>query len=117
MATPPDPRYIELARCVGETLAREGIDHAFSRWLAREHPDAYHRAVVDYNIAIEGVHFRKGSLLEYNGVYLTELPSPAKAYQDAYEKIKMRTRAARWAADGASTRVVSRRRPGRCCQR
>jgi hypothetical protein len=67
----------------------------------------YYRSVVEYEIAVKNVHFEKGSLLEYNGVYLSELPSPAKAYQDAYEKIKMRTRAARWAADGASTRVVS----------
>mgnify|MGYP006961823076 CR=1 FL=1 len=29
------------------------------------------------------VHFRKGSLLEYNGVYLAEGPWPAKAYFDA----------------------------------
>jgi hypothetical protein len=53
------------------------------------------------------VHFEKGSILEYNGIYLAELPSPAKAYQDAYDKVRMRTSAARWAADGASTRVVS----------
>src|SRR5262249_13192623 len=38
---------------------------------------------------------------------LSELPSPAKAYQDAYEKIKMRTRAARWAEKSASTTVLS----------
>jgi hypothetical protein len=67
----------------------------------------YYRSVVEHEIAVKNVHFEKGSLLEYNGVYLSELPSPAKAYQDAYEKIKMRTRAARWAADGASTTVVS----------
>ncbi len=67
----------------------------------------YYRSVVEYEIAVKNVHFEKGSLLEYNGVYLAELPSPAKAYQDAYEKIKLRTRAARWAADNASTTVVS----------
>jgi hypothetical protein len=67
----------------------------------------YYRSLIEYEIAVKNVHFEKGSILEYNGVYLAELPSPAKAYQDAYEKIKMRTRAARWAAEGASTRVVS----------
>jgi hypothetical protein len=67
----------------------------------------YYRSLIEYEIAVKNVHFEKGSILEYNGVYLAELPSPAKAYQDAYEKIKMRSRAARWAAEGASTRVVS----------
>ncbi len=32
----------------------------------------YYRAVVNYNRSIAQVHFRKGSLLEYNGVYLAE---------------------------------------------
>ncbi|MGE5194449.1 MAG: hypothetical protein ACM3U2_18320, partial [Deltaproteobacteria bacterium] len=67
----------------------------------------YYRALVEYEIAVKNVHFEKGSILEYNGIYLAELPSPGKAYEDAYEKIKLRTHAARWAADGASTRVVS----------
>src|SRR5262245_32513318 len=67
----------------------------------------YYRSLIEYEIAVKDVHVEKGSILEYNGVYLTELPSPAKAYQDAYEKIKMRSRAARWAENGASTRVVS----------
>jgi outer membrane protein TolC len=43
----------------------------------------YHRALVAYNEAIAMVHYRKGSLLEYNGVYLAEGPWPAKAYFDA----------------------------------
>jgi beta-lactamase regulating signal transducer with metallopeptidase domain len=33
---------------------------------------AYYRALVDYNVAILQVHFRKGSLLEYSGILLTE---------------------------------------------
>jgi len=44
---------------------------------------AYYQALVNYNEAILQVHFRKGSLLEYNGVYLAEGPWPAKAYFDA----------------------------------
>jgi hypothetical protein len=67
----------------------------------------YYRALCEYEIAIKNVHFEKGSILEYNGIYLSELPSPAKAYQDAFEKIKMRTRASRWASNSASTRIVS----------
>jgi outer membrane protein TolC len=33
---------------------------------------AYYRALVDYNVAILQVHFRKGSLLERNGILLAE---------------------------------------------
>ena len=43
----------------------------------------YYRSVVDYNVGISTVHLRKGSLLEYNGVHLTEGIWPGKAYFDA----------------------------------
>lgn len=43
----------------------------------------YYRSLIDYNQAIAGIHFRKGSLLEYNGVCLAEGPWPGKAYFDA----------------------------------
>ena len=36
------------------------------------------------------VHFRKGSLLEYNGVYLAEGPWPGKAYFDARRRARAR---------------------------
>jgi outer membrane protein TolC len=55
-----------------------------------EAESAYYRAVVDYNKAITQVHFRKGSLLEYNGVYLAEGPWPGKAYFDARRHARAR---------------------------
>ncbi len=51
---------------------------------------AYYRSLVDYNRGIARVHFRKGSLLEYNGVYLAEGPWPAKAYFDATKRARER---------------------------
>src|SRR3989304_8711758 len=36
------------------------------------------------------VHYRKGSLLEYDGVYLAEGPWPAKAYFDALREASKR---------------------------
>jgi hypothetical protein len=36
------------------------------------------------------MHFRKGSLLEYNGVYLAEGPWPGKAYFDALRRARRR---------------------------
>jgi hypothetical protein len=46
----------------------------------------YHAAVVEYARSISQVHFVKGSLLDYNEVYLAEGPWPAKAYRDAADR-------------------------------
>ncbi|MBM3955523.1 MAG: TolC family protein [Planctomycetes bacterium] len=51
---------------------------------------AYYRAIVDYNRSISQLHFRKGSLLEFNGVFLAEGPWPGKAYFDAYRRARQR---------------------------
>lgn len=51
---------------------------------------AYYRSLVDYNLAITDVHYRKGSLLDYNGVYLAEGPWPGKAYFDAMRRARQR---------------------------
>ena len=51
---------------------------------------SYYRSLVDYNLAITMVHFRKGSLLEYNGVYLAEGPWTDKAYFDAERRAQKR---------------------------
>jgi outer membrane protein TolC len=51
---------------------------------------AYYRSLIDYNLSIMNVHFRKGSLLEYDAVYLAEGPWPAKAYFDALRQARKR---------------------------
>lgn len=51
---------------------------------------AYYRSLIDYNLAVVDVHFRKGSLLDYNGVYLAEGPWPGKAYFDAMRRARKR---------------------------
>jgi outer membrane protein TolC len=55
-----------------------------------EAESAYYRFLVDYNRAIMRMHYRKGSLLEYNGVYLAEGPWPGKAYFDAMRRARQR---------------------------
>jgi outer membrane protein TolC len=55
-----------------------------------EAESAYYRSLVDYNRAIMGVHYRKGSLLDYDDVYLTEGAWPAKAYFDAMRQARKR---------------------------
>jgi outer membrane protein TolC len=59
------------------------------RRLADALSSAY-RSQADYNRNIAQVHFRKGSLLEYNDVYLAEGPWPAKAYFDAHRRARAR---------------------------
>ncbi len=50
----------------------------------------YYAHLVWYNLAIAQVHFRKNSLLEYNGVYLAEGPWPEKAHFDALRRARAR---------------------------
>jgi outer membrane protein TolC len=50
----------------------------------------FFRTLLDYQRAIIGVHYRKGSLLEYNDIYLTEGPWPAKAKFDAHRRARAR---------------------------
>jgi outer membrane protein TolC len=50
----------------------------------------YHSSVIDYNLAIMMLHYRKGSLLEYNNVCLSEGPWPSKAYFDAKRRARER---------------------------
>ena len=45
----------------------------------------YYRNLTDHAVAIKNVQREKGSLLEYNGVFLGEGPWPAQAYRDARE--------------------------------
>ncbi len=47
---------------------------------------SYYRALVDYMLAIRDVHRAKGSLLEYDGVSLTEGPWSTDAYRDALQR-------------------------------
>lgn len=55
-----------------------------------EAESAYYRSLIDYNLAILEVHYRKGSLLDFNGVYLAEGPWPGKAYFDALRRARQR---------------------------
>ena len=57
-----------------------------------EAESAYYRSLVDYNRAIMRVHCRKGSLLEYNGIFLQEGPWPGKAYFDATRRARQSRR-------------------------
>jgi hypothetical protein len=68
----------------GESTNFEILFQAQRRQVDAE--TAFYSAVGRYNVAIAGVHFRKGSLLEYNGVTMAEGPWADKAYFDAYRR-------------------------------
>lgn len=51
---------------------------------------AYFDSMINYTVSITQVHFRKGSLLEYNGVYMAEGPWAGKAYFDARKRARER---------------------------
>lgn len=53
----------------------------------------YYRALINYNKEIPHVHFRKGSLLEYNNICLAEGPWPTKAHCDAQRRAQERAHA------------------------
>ena len=55
-----------------------------------EAENEYFRSLVDYNVSIAQIHYRKGSLLEYNGVYMSEGPWTGKAYFDALRRARAR---------------------------
>ena len=44
---------------------------------------AYYRSLIDFNRAISNVHYVKGSLPEYDNIFMAEGPWPGKAYFDA----------------------------------
>lgn len=43
----------------------------------------FFRSLAEYAVAVKNVHFEKGSLLDYNQVFLSESGWPDKAYRDA----------------------------------
>ncbi len=52
----------------------------------------YYLNRVRYSLATKNVHFVKGTLLEYDGVYLAEGPWPGEAYHDSAKREASRSR-------------------------
>lgn len=70
---------------------RIGVDLLLDAQRRRADAESeYYRSLISYNQAIMRVHYRKGSLLDYDGVYLAEGPWPAKAYFDALRQARKR---------------------------
>lgn len=52
----------------------------------------YYRSLVEYELAVKNVHYQKGSLLDYNNIYLNEGAWPNKAYQDGANRTRQKGR-------------------------
>jgi len=52
----------------------------------------YFRTLAEHAVAVKNVHFAKGTLLDYDGVYLSEGGWPSMAYQDAARRESRRGR-------------------------
>ncbi|MDR1484086.1 MAG: TolC family protein [Planctomycetaceae bacterium] len=70
----------------------------------------YYRAIIDYNIAVMTLHYRKGSLLEYDNVYLVEGSWPGKAYFDAKRRARAEDASKKIDYGFTRPRVLSRQR-------
>ena len=68
----------------------------------------HYRTLAEYAVAIKNVHFSKGTLLEYDGVYLAEGAWPEKAYHDAAALERRRGRPRRMSYASSLAPVVSR---------
>lgn len=63
----------------------------------------YYEALVEHTLAIKGMQFEKGTLLDYAGVHLAEGPWTEAAHADARERIELR-------APARSTRFLPEQR-------
>ena len=80
-------RVVDATFNVGKTTLYEVLQAQQELAVAETN---YYRMVIDYNLAIIKLNFRKGSLLEYNGITLAEGPWSNKAYFDAYRRARER---------------------------
>ncbi len=66
------------------------------------------QSLAEYAIAIKNVHYAKGTLLDYDGVVLSEGGWPAKAYGDAAERDSLRGKPRALNYASASAPIVSK---------
>ena len=90
----------------GDTTTLDQLLQAQRRQSEAE--TSYYSSVIDYNLAIMTLHYRKGSLLEYNNVCLSEGQWPAKAYFDAKRRARERDAGHYFNYGFTLPRVVSR---------
>jgi len=81
------------------------LDAQKGEWEAEQ---SFYESLSWYAVANAEVHYRKGSLLEYNNVCLAEGPWPAKAYFDATRRARARDAAIYMDYGYTRPKVISR---------
>ncbi len=75
-------------------LGEELIDILLRAYERRAQAEqTYYQSVTEYNQALATLQLRRGTLLEYNGVHLSEGPWTPAAYEDAARQYKARSHA------------------------
>jgi hypothetical protein len=87
LAAEREVQAVQAAYDVGTTTLDQVLD---AQRRKAEAANEYYRTLVQYSLSITQVHLWKGSLLEYDGVFLAEGPWPAKAYFDARRRARHR---------------------------
>ncbi len=67
----------------------------------------FYRSLAEHEVAIKNVHLEKGTLLDYNRIYLSEGPWPGKAQDDAARRARLWIGAPRMENFVRSDRLVS----------
>ncbi len=117
VATELSSAFAELDRAYSVTrsnynrtiAARQRLDAAVAKYRAGEEllqfvinaqsrafdaDSEYYRALTEYNLAVLGIHYSRGTFLDYSGVYLTEGPWSPEGYRSyAKESRRFRRRA------------------------
>ena len=86
-ASNEEVRVTRIAYDVGTTTLDQVLQ---AQRRQAEAETGYYSSVIDYNLAIMTLHYRKGSLLEYNNICLAEGQWPGKAYFDAKRRARER---------------------------
>jgi hypothetical protein len=81
-----------------EAKEQEGVEVALHLILdaqkrLAEAESEFHRGATEFAVATKNVHFAKGTLLEYDGIFLNEGSWPGAAHEDAAELEKQRGKA------------------------
>ncbi|MBS0210225.1 MAG: TolC family protein [Planctomycetes bacterium] len=61
-----------------------------SQRIAADASSRFYRALIEYTLSLKNMQLEKGSLLDYNGVQLSEAPWADKAYRDAARRDSLR---------------------------
>ena len=85
LAADEQARFIEQKRLGGDKNATLRDQLEAQAHMAQAET-AYYQSIIEYTKSVAHVNYRKGALLEFNNIYLTEGAWDQEAYEDALER-------------------------------